>query len=64
MYNYLLHMNWNEMGSELLSINGIWGRKLMLIVASMVDPNLISYPQTIEDVFDSDMVFAEEYLLS
>jgi len=64
MHNYFLHMNWNEMVSELLATNDIRGKKLMVIVASMVGPNLISYPQTIEDISDSDMGFAEEYLLS
>jgi hypothetical protein len=44
MHNYFIHMNWAEMVSELLTTNDVRGKKLMLIVASVVGPNLISYP--------------------
>ena len=44
MHNYFIHMNWAEMVSELLATNDVRGKKLMLIVASVVGPNLISYP--------------------
>ncbi len=64
MHNYFIHMNWAEMVSELLATNDIRGKKLMLIVASVVGPNLISYPSTIEAISEADTGFAEEYLLS
>jgi len=44
MHNYFLHMNWTDMVSELMATNDVRAKKLMVIVASVVGPNLISYP--------------------
>ncbi len=44
MHNYFIHMNWTEMVTELLATSDVRARKLMLIVASVVGPNLIAYP--------------------
>ena len=44
MHNYFIHMNWTDMVAELLATSDVRARKLMLIVASVVGPNLITYP--------------------
>ena len=43
-------MNWDELIVDLLVNNDIRGKKLMLIVALVVGPNIVAYPANFDQV--------------
>ena len=62
MRNYFLHMNFAEIIIELKGTGDIRARQLMLIAASVVGPNMIAYPSTLEAIIEQELDFAEAFL--
>ena len=64
MRNYFVHMNFQDIVTELRATEDLRARQLVLICANVVGPTEITYPESIEAMSPEEYDFAEEFVQS
>lgn len=62
MRNYFVHMNFQDIVTELKNTEDVRARQLMLVCSNVVGPTQITYPETLEAMSPEEYEFAEEFI--